>query len=79
LRSDSLCAFPDPGQSEASWAPAFLQYLRVNACSIVTDANAQQAIIVANFRFNSMGTRMPEGIAQQFPSFSVNILTEIGR
>jgi hypothetical protein len=79
LRSNSLGAFPDPGQSEVSCTPAFLQYVRSNACSIVTDTNPKQAIIVANFRFDSMGTRVPESIKEQFPSHSVNILAEIGR
>jgi hypothetical protein len=79
LRSDSLSAFPGPRQSEVSCAPAFLQYCRGNAYSIVTDANANQAVKVANFRFDPMGTCVPEGITEQFPSHSVNILKAIGR
>jgi hypothetical protein len=63
--TDLFRALADPGQPPVSGAPTLLQNSRVNAFSIVADAQTQQPITVPNFGFDPVCSRVLESIPQR--------------
>jgi hypothetical protein len=58
---------------------AFLQYLPVNAFSIVANPQAKITRIVANFSFDVPGVRMTESVSQRLTANPVNLVLKGGR
>ena len=64
LGSKSLGAFTDAAQSPMAGNAALLQHIRVDARSVVADANAKDVIAESNLGLDSMRVCMPIGVSQ---------------
>jgi len=57
-----------------SGARLFIQHLRVDAYSVITNPQAKQPIIVPNLDFDLFGARMSESVSQDLAANRVDLV-----
>src|ERR1700730_8583977 len=75
LRADLLGALPHAWQTPVS-VTSCIQELRVNALSVIPDAQMKKTIAVRDIRFDFICLCMPERISQRLARYAVNVVAK---
>jgi hypothetical protein len=62
--ADLFRTFPDSGQPPVSGAPAVVQNFRVDAFSVVANAQAKPGVFISNLGFDLVCIGVPESVSQ---------------
>src|SRR5580698_6077544 len=73
VRADPLCALAHAGNSKMSWLSAGLQYLGIDALSVVTHSQTKLILIVADLYFDVVGSGMSEGISDRLARDAIDL------